>query len=134
MYSRYKRPEYYPSDEDEITDENDDEYELYRYNLPPKYDGSRFGRHPSTHKTIESIPIKTEPPEIECSTDPPTEPESDICISESKTEQKASVLPLPHISVGYEDILIISLILLISEKGDSTGDVILLLILLLTAR
>lgn len=127
MYSRYKRVEYDPSDEEEIADEITDEYELYKYNLPPRYDGSRFSRRTVTQKMDET---KSSP--AECSSNA-----KDTCLQTDEDEECTKIpMPiLPHLSSrGYEDILIICLILLITEKEDSTGDVILLLVLLLATK
>ncbi len=126
MYSRYKRVDYDPSDEDEITDEATDEYELYKYNLPPRYDGSRFSRRTVTQKMDETV---SSPAERSSNV-------KDICLQTDEDEEcKMSLTTLPHLSSRvYEDILIICLILLITEKEGSTGDVILLLVLLLAAK
>ncbi|MBR4933351.1 MAG: hypothetical protein IKZ03_02720 [Clostridia bacterium] len=131
VYSRYQRIPYDPSDEDDLTDESSDEYELYRYNLPPKYDGSRFGRRPASQKKPTNVTNTLADSKATSSTS--VKHERERCINEK--EDLPDKLTLPHLtSRGYEDLLIICLILLITEKGDSTGDVVLLLILLLGAK
>lgn len=128
MYSRYQRNSYDPSDEDDIPGESLDVCELYRYNLPPKYDGSRFSRHHTAYKRVEEAKKTSDHSQKTFSTSAEQEP-----AIPSKCTLKASAaapaLPdfTPHV---YEEILIICLILLIAEKGDNTFDIILLLILL----
>ena len=132
MYSRYKNTTYDPQDQEESADMSDEEYELYRYNLPPRYDGNRF-RHQIPHQkkaandtSKPSVPAKaTDRQNTEKSAEP--SPDSDA----TETRVQSSHLLT---SKGYEDVLIICIVLLITEKSDSTYDVILLLLILLAAK
>ena len=133
VYSRYKNATYDPRDEDGITEVCEDEYELYRYNLPPRYDGSRFRHRPRTTK--ESVAVDDEPTIPSCETCSSNAENESAQFAHTDNEVTAPWLSLPHLtSRGYEDLLIICLILLITEKGDSAYDVTLLLLLLLGAK
>ena len=133
MYSRYKNATYDPRDRDGFTDVSDDEYELYRYNLPPRYDGSRFRHRPEAPEEDVSVGKKASvTPEEACSSSAENSSASPANACKAAPSHVFSLSDLtPR---GYEDILIICLILLISEKGESTYDVTLLLLLLLAAK
>ena len=131
MYSRYQRIPYDPYDEEDATDESSDEYELYRYNLPPKYDGSRFGRNSASKRKNTNVRETHMDSRAACSSN--EEDTSEQCAN--KGNDTLPVCNTSHIAAnGYEDLLIICLILLISEKSEGTSDTILLLILLLGAK
>lgn len=129
MYSRYKNATYDPRDDDLTREVCEDEYELYRYNLPPRYDGSRF-RHRSCPppKGVTVASEAAAPPLEVCSS---SAENRSAASAYAETETEAAALPLPHLTPrGYEDLLIICLILLIAGKDDSAYDVTLLLLLL----
>lgn len=111
-----------------------DEYELYRYNIPPRYDGSRFGRNRECEAERSSC---------ECDTvcqDTNTEE----CVCEEKTEvmpccdgevtlcNKDGGFTLGKLfnKMGSEELLIIALILTVAG-GEDSGELLLILILLL---
>ncbi len=137
-------------------DISDEEYEIYKYNLPPKYDGSRFRRNRQKGRRLEPE-VPPENYEIVTERDAETEPvgenmsESEPCgelgdnVTETDTpvDREEECLPqkldkqshLPRIlsDIGYEELLIIALILAIAG-GDNGGDVLLLLAVLLTQK
>lgn len=132
MYSRYRNTPYDLREEDDIRDMNEDEYELYRYNLPPRYDGSRFRQNYDTAKKTESATHNRADPSESSSV-----VEENVSIPPEGAEKNdvTPTLSFPRLTPhGYEDLLIICLILLVTESADSTGDIILLLLLLLAAK
>ena len=133
MYSRYKSATYDPRDEDADADVSEDEYELYRYNLPPRYDGSRFRQRSVLTKENPSDPI-----DVRDASEKARSSNAENEASPSDPCEKAEPSPAFSLSKltsrGYEDLLIICIILLLTEKGDGVHDVTLLLLLLLAAK
>ena len=128
-----------------------DEYELYRYSLPPRYDGNRFRRKRVPREGEErSRGTSAEDPQEHVSSTVERErgrrSEALERLSEAEDEG-AHVIPSSREggtglwdilkgfgkSLGYEEILIIAIILIVAHDGESSGDVVLLLSLLLLA-
>ncbi len=122
---------------------SDEEYEMYKYNLPPKYDGSRFRRGSRREPTIvveSPVPVEEVsqpfqraeevglPAPIEEAVHTPVEVET-TPVREEKGGPLSSLVG----AIGYEELLIISLILAIAG-GDDSGDALLLLAVLLTQK
>lgn len=147
MYSRNSQT--FRDDFDEVSEE---EYELYKYNLPPKYDGSRFrtrrnqrrrfdareerDRVRKTHDYPEVLP--EEIPEKEEKIETYAEDVTAVVEEPQKKHDPGSIEKLlGHIGdkFGSEELLIISLIIFLAgESGaEDSGDIILLLALLLIA-
>ncbi len=126
MYSRNQSRAF--ADDDYEDEEFDDEYEFYGYNLPPNYDGNRFRR---SKKRISPPHLRhTEVLRDTVPHDEENEPTNDTV----HTEKNSIVKFLDALGgrFGYEEMLIISLILILTaEKG--CGDIIMLLALLLIA-
>jgi len=105
-------------------DEPDEE--LYSYNLPARYDGSRFSSYRRQEIPQERvIELPQESHEDECEKEI-FEEKAEICCDEHPREVLKSFLD----SVGSEELLIISIILMIAGSEDS-GDLLVFLILLL---
>ena len=127
MYSRNQNRVF---DDDDYEDEEfDDEYEFYRYNLPPNYDGNRFQR---PKKRINPPHLRhTEVLHDTVSHDEESKPTNDTVHTE-----KSSIVKLLNAlggRFGYEEMLIISLILILTAEKNC-GDIVLLLALLLIAN
>lgn len=131
MYSRYQRIPYEPFETEEA-DGISEEYELYRYNLPPKYDGSRFSRRPIAPKPNDNTVL--EPKNLHRESDGDMENVNAPSAPMEETQGKTLCTISNPTSRGYEEIIIICLILLIAEKGEKTDDIIPFLILLLAGR
>ena len=125
MYSRNQSRGF--NDEEYEDEEQSEEYELYAYNLPPNYDGSRFRRRtnykPKPH-IAEATRVKAE---IHSN-------------DKSEANENDSVHEVPHIvrilesfgkMPGNEDLLIIALILILAGEGCSSDTLLLLTLLLL---
>ncbi len=116
---------------------SEEERELCRYELPPKYDGSRFSRSRKSALAAArsdsegAADVKGEAPteHREALTDSPTDKASDL--SHTDTEPARGSEPA-HLLDGlsHEELLIISLILIVGGSEDS-GELMLLLLLLL---
>ncbi len=116
----------------------DDECELYRYNIPPRYDGSRFRRSRSTaHSGAGLSENKCYDEHCVASVDI-SEPVSPAAENDTREEgqcdgaEQGSLISRLGISIGSEELLIIATALAIAG-GDGRGDVLLLLALLLVA-
>ena len=158
MYSRNSQ-----QGRDTYSEVTDEEYELFGYNLPPKYDGSRFRNRKNIRPTVpldesdynitndelentievhetdiiddECAGCKTEV-SIEdgvCNKDSDEQKNEKICNKEQKGSGIEGIIHHLGERFGNEEILIIALILLIASDFNSSesGDVILLLALLL---
>ena len=132
MYSRNRR-DVYDSIENDNENEtlSDDEYELYRYNLPPRYDGNRFRKRPAKAQHVRSSPPE---PANTLSNTSKLIPKDSECDRHPPQKNPSTIFSRLGNSLGYEEILIISLILLISDSDQASGDVILFLALLLLVR
>lgn len=115
MYSRNGRGE----------GENAPDFGMTGFRLPPRYDGSRFRRSPPPERPPEGRPA---PPPEKPPAGPPR-PDEDGA--------RERIRSLFGEKLGSEELMILSLILILSAAGgdgcDSPGEVILLLALLLTA-
>ena len=117
-----------------------EEYELYRYNIPPRYDGSRFrgnnrcvdcSHHRAIEETVDEVTA------CECDM---TNESSDNCVCapcDTKEEENCSdsegsenVLSKLLKNFGSEELLILSIILTIAG-GEDSGELLLILVLLL---
>lgn len=124
-----------------------EEYELYRYNIPPRYDGNRFRRNGSRSRTHNEECDRAQPEKETCepceveshsklTSDNECKPEEHKETSEcpcediAADEKKSGLLSKLHGSLGGEEILIIALILTVAGSED-IGDLLLLLVLLL---
>lgn len=136
----------YETDEDYLEDLGEEDHELYGYNLPPKYDGSRFSSNirRQSHREEPALPKSTEGSDNvtvehgeevhcsdtyikeECKTDPGLQSQSDTCAFCDEEKQNG------FFDFGSEELLIITLILILSGSNDK--DVLLLLGLLLALR
>ncbi len=109
----------------------DEEYELYKYSIPPKYDGSRFRRH-----VIPDIAVEDKSDAKDESTETfteiiepiPTENTEDSIVKTEKPPE--SIVSGIFEKLGSEELLIISLVLAVAG-GEESGELILILILLL---
>ena len=107
------------------------DFGLTGYRLPPRYDGSRFRRNPPPERPPAEKPAPERPPEK-----PPTRPPERPPRPEGDGVKKL-IGSLFGEKLGGEELMILSLILILSASGgdgcDSPGEVILLLALLLLA-
>lgn len=146
MYSRSQNRSTF--DELDTFDEpSDEEYELYRYNLPPKYDGNRFRRRNTDSRASKRAvsAADTAVREAECVSDTTCETDNasesavcpcreecaslcDTCEGSERCERR-NALSLIGEHIGYEELLIIAVILMLA--GDGGDDIILLLAVLL---
>lgn len=127
MYSRNQSRAFA---DDEFEDEElSDEYELYGYNLPPNYDGSRFQR--TRKRSSPPKPRYTHPPRDTVS----REEKDEVQSPPLHTEESGTLSLLDALGgrFGYEEMLIISLILILAAEKDC-ADTVLLLTLLLIAN
>ncbi len=122
---------------------SEEERELCRYELPPKYDGSRFSRNrkstlAAAHSDSEASADTeskahgiTQESSGQCNAlaDSSAEEYSDITSADG-TSQKGSELSRLLGGLSHEELLIISLILIVAGSDDS-GELMLLLLLLL---
>lgn len=103
---------------------SEEEMEIARYGLPPKYDGNRFRRDPEPEEYKED-----EAETVEETVVAPSGPGADRRGLERLKRELGARL-------GSEELFIIALILILSgphgDEGESASDVILLLALLLT--
>ena len=123
MYSRNQSRNY--NDEEYEDDEFSEEYELFAYNLPPNYDGSRFRKpkhqsHP--RRKSEITPINTQNTSVTqiSNETPPT----------TKGVSNTALCDRLGIKLGSEELLIIALILILAAENDRTDTLLLLAILL----
>lgn len=125
-----------------------EEYEMYRYNIPPRYDGSRFRRTSGQGYKSESKRDSQASSEKQCATEPSCRGESECsedtqsineqrspCESEHSVSlrdeaKREGILQRMREGIGGEELLIISLILIIAGCEDG-GEVLLFLLLLL---
>lgn len=145
MYSRNRRCQQHDIDEEDNLMSPEEE-ELYGYNLPPRYDGSRFSscrRQRDTHRCREDagcvMPDAAEKAksdkddsrcpkdEVKCPKDDSRCPKDDEATENPSAKDKLSSLIG---SIGCEELLIISVILIIAG-GEDSGELLVLLILLL---
>ena len=154
MYSRNRRCQQ-PHDIDEEDNlMSPEEEELYGYNLPPRYDGSRFSscrRQRDTHRCREDAgcvmpdaaeKAKSEKDEVRCPKDDSRCPKDEArcpgdetrCPSDDEGAEKPGAkdkLSSLIGSIGCEELLIISVILIIAGGEDSSELLVLLILLLL---
>ena len=147
MYSRNRRCQQ-PHDIDEEDNlMSPEEEELYGYNLPPRYDGSRFSscrRQRDTHRCREDAgcvmpdaaeKAKSEKDEVRCPKDEARCPGDETrCPSDDEGAEKPGAkdkLSSLIGSIGCEELLIISVILIIAGGEDSSELLVLLILLLL---
>lgn len=161
MYSRNRRCQQ-PHDIDEEDNlMSPEEEELYGYNLPPRYDGSRFSscrRQRDTDRCREDAgcvmpdaaeKAKSEKDEVRCPKDEVRCPKDDSrcpkdearcpgdetrCPSDDEGAEKPGAkdkLSSLIGSIGCEELLIISVILIIAGGEDSSELLVLLILLLL---
>ncbi len=128
-----------------IDDISEDEQELYRYDLPPKYDGSRFRRAEmrDTRNYPSSVDVEAKE-EYDFTT--AEEERSDTLtdakeLNEPKRSEFASdsagnsdLIKSLASMLGYEEVLLIALLLILSEDGRCGGEIILLLTILLLGK
>lgn len=111
-----------------------DEAELYKYNLPPKYDGSLFIRRTDDEHNIRSDDIQPiDEPAPEISNEPSGNSEgSNIEYSgeEHGSDPQPSIIETLREHIGSEELLITALLLILGS-GDGNGDIMLFLALLL---
>lgn len=133
---------------------SDEEYELYRYNIPPRYDGSRFragNMHESLNDREDSDFFSEEHAADAVDTDSTDDSdcedsaeETALCNTETapscksdENEEKGELIrglmSKLHDRFGSEELLITALILIIAD-GENSGDVLLFLALLLAVR
>ena len=109
--------------------ENAPDFGLTGFRLPPRYDGSRFRRSPPHERPPEGRPA---PPPARPPEKPPAGPPRP-----DEDGARERIRSLFGEKLGSEELMILSLILILSAAGgdgcDSPGEVILLLALLLTA-
>ena len=126
MYSRkrysHDLPLSYSGEYDELPEDD----ELYGYNLPPRYDGNRFGRRTQAKSCHRCEEIRKE--ERTCA-EMPASCESEPPLTIQHHDQKDSAIRLID-GIGGEELLIISLILVIAGSEDN-GELLFFLILLL---
>lgn len=135
MYSRnrYCKSGRERADEEEYTMSPEEE-ELYSYNLPPRYDGSRFSQRCRQRNVRHNVESQRE--ESNDSYDLPivhkTESEENNECPKSREETNESQDESTHLldGIGSEELLLISLILTIAG-GEDSGEMLLFLILLL---
>ena len=154
MYSRNRRCQQ-PHDIDEEDNlMSPEEEELYGYNLPPRYDGSRFSscrRQRDTDRCREDAgcvmpdaaeKAKSEKDEVRCPKDDSRCPKDEArcpgdetrCPSDDEGAEKPGAkdkLSSLIGSIGCEELLIISVILIIAGGEDSSELLVLLILLLL---
>ena len=147
MYSRNRRCQQ-PHDIDEEDNlMSPEEEELYGYNLPPRYDGSRFSscrRQRDTDRCREDAgcvmpdaaeKAKSEKDEVRCPKDEARCPGDETrCPSDDEGAEKPGAkdkLSSLIGSIGCEELLIISVILIIAGGEDSSELLVLLILLLL---
>ena len=147
MYSRNRRCQQ-PHDIDEEDNlMSPEEEELYGYNLPPRYDGSRFSscrRQRDTDRCREDAgcvmpdaaeKAKSEKDEVRCPKDEVRCPQDDVICpqDEEGAEKPGAKDKLSSLigSIGCEELLIISVILIIAGGEDSSELLVLLILLLL---
>ena len=129
MYSRNQSHTF--ADDEYENEEYDDEYELYGYNLPPNYDGSRF----QTKKRRNSF---TKPRSMRDSrdTDPQRRESEEVREDTGHVHTNENGTAIGKLldalggRFGYEEMLIISIILILSYDTNC-GDTVLFLALLL---
>lgn len=133
MYSRNQRR----VSEDGLTEE---EREIARYGLPPKYDGTRFRRGRAAEPTDDDSPADEAPTAPAVSEDgyPPLRRGADAEDAHGDGGKLSKLVEGLGDLLGSEELFILALILLLSGTGDdceNPSDVILLLaLLLLTGR
>ena len=127
MYSRNRRCS---RSCDRCTDEeyltSPEEEELYRYNLPPRYDGSRFAKH---HRRTEAECLEKEKvylPDDETKDDPVTVGDEQL----PECTKSDSILASIAEGIGSEELFIISIMLMIAG-GEDSGEMLIFLVLLL---
>ena len=154
MYSRNRRCQQ-PHDIDEEDNlMSPEEEELYGYNLPPRYDGSRFSscrRQRDTHRCREDAgcvmpdaaekaksekdEVRCPKDEVRCLKDEVRCPQDDVICpqDEEGAEKPGAKDKLSSLigSIGWEELLIISVILIIAGGEDSSELLVLLILLLL---
>ena len=158
MYSRSngRDSRWYDPDEGYADGMDEDEYELYRYNLPPRYDGNRFGVSRSKvsktdrreveresfvtveesveHDNINNVCDDSDDDRIipyDGSSSHIPKRENEMYVNR-KTDFSAVRGLLPEL--GREEILIIALILIISAEREVDVATVLLLLILLTVQ
>ena len=125
MYSRNQSRTF---EDDEYEDDYmSEEFEFYGYNLPPNYDRSRFQRskkHVTTPKTRPKIQY----------THPPLSESADVSQPEDLHTDKSNIQKLLDYlgeRFGYEEMLIISVILILSSESECADTILLLALLLI---
>ncbi len=127
----YRRIKYEPID--------DGEYELYRYNIPPRYDGSSFRKrsYNAAEGVIELTPSNPTPAketkaELDFSEGVPEEEKAAAAApaTENGAAEEKGILAALSEKLDREELFIIALALAIAD-GDGKGDILLLLMLLL---
>lgn len=147
MYSRNRRCQQALDNGEEDNLMSPEEEELYGYNLPPRYDGSRFSscrRQRDTHRCREDAgcvmpdaaeKAKSEKDEVRCPKDEVRCPQDDVICpqDEEGAEKPGAKDKLSSLigSIGWEELLIISVILIIAGGEDSSELLVLLILLLL---
>ena len=125
MYSRNQSRAY--DEEDYDDDEMTEEYELYAYNLPPNYDGSRFRRKERkkpivSDSSFQENTLKRNPvPQTPLTDKNPT----------SKTSGMEYLKDLMSKKIGYEEMLIFALILILGAENDHSDTLLILTLLLI---
>ena len=147
MYSRNRRCQQALDNGEEDNLMSPEEEELYGYDLPPRYDGSRFSscrRQRDTHRCREDAgcvmpdaaeKAKSEKDEVRCPKDEVRCPQDDVICpqDEEGAEKPGAKDKLSSLigSIGWEELLIISVILIIAGGEDSSELLVLLILLLL---
>ena len=124
MYSRNQSRAY--DEEDYDDDEMTEEYELYAYNLPPNYDGSRFRRKERKKPVVRDSSVQ------ENSQKHPSVPHAPLT-DENPTVKTGGMEYLKDLmskKIGSEEMLIIALILILGAENDHSDTLFLLTLLL----
>ena len=124
MYSRNQSRAY--DEEDYDDDEMTEEYELYAYNLPPNYDGSRFRRKERKKPVVRDSSVQ------ENSQKHHSVPHA-ILTDEHPTVKTGGMEYLKDLmskKIGSEEMLIIALILILGAENDHSDTLFLLTLLL----
>jgi len=113
---------------------SDEEREIAKYGLPPKYDGNRFRRPPPDGDRGPDGPTPAPPGDHAFPAPPPPPPAGKPRPHDDGGKIERLIESLGE-RLGTEEILILALILILSGSGggecEDAGDVILLLALLL---
>ena len=118
---------------DTASDLSFEEYELYRYNIPPRYDGNRFRRKSEIKESFsysEKEPIVAEA--CEAIDEEAVSEKPQCCDVDFECLKKESGFSLGKLldKMGSEELLIIALILTVAG-GEDSGELLFILVLLL---